>query len=501
MNLKGKLSLPGKKVGGASADAVFLTAARLMTTVLGFTVTRLLSQFFSVHDYGTYSQIMLLVSTLSSITVLGMVDAVNYFFCSQDNIPDRERYMGTLFALQAVVSTVAGVVVLLLTYPISRYFDNPDLKKLLIFGAVLPFLQNLIPMLQVLFVAVGKAKLLAFKNLTISFLRFSAVLIACLLVQEVWLILLATVLLDVGQITFFLLLLRKEGCRVGIHRADLALVKPILSYSIPMAAFIILNTINRDCDKYVISAFTDTETLAVYTNAAKVLPFDIIMQSFCTVLLPHITRHLAAGELEGAKKLYRYFVEITYISTGILACAALAAAPDLMELLYTDKYLSGLGVFVVYILVDILRFTNLTMILSASGKTKILMFLAMGSLVGNLILNVVFFRLFGILGPAIATLMVTLAVGMVILILSGRIMGTNLRGIFHVKYLGLFAMENIVAIPAFLALRQWLHRLGLHYLVSLILIYGAYVILMLGLNGKRILKDLRDVSAATSQRK
>lgn len=501
MNLKGKLSLPGKKVRGASADAVFLTAARLMTTVFGFTVTRLLSQFFSVHDYGTYSQIMLLVSTLSSITVLGMVDAVNYFFCSQDNIPDRERYMGTLFALQAVVSTVAGAVVLLLTYPISRYFDNPDLKKLLIFGAVLPFLQNLIPMLQVLFVAVGKAKLLAFKNLTVSLLRLGVVLVACLLVQEVWLILLATVLLDVGQITFFLLLLRREGCRVGIHRADLALVKPILSYSIPMAAFIILNTINRDCDKYVISAFTDTETLAVYTNAAKVLPFDIIMQSFCTVLLPHITRNLAAGELEGARKLYRYFVEITYISTGILACAALASAPDLMELLYTDKYLRGLGVFVVYILVDILRFTNLTMILSASGKTKTLMFLALGSLIGNLILNVVFFRLFGILGPAIATLVVTLTVGMVILILSGKIMGTNLRGVFHGKYLCIFALENVLAIPLFILFRQWLHRMQMPYLASLILVYGSYVILMLALNGKRILKDLRDVSAATSKRK
>ncbi len=491
----------GKKVGGASSDAVFLTVARLMTTALGFTVTRLLSQFFSVHDYGTYSQIMLLVSTLSSITVLGMVDAVNYFFCNQTNDADREKYVGTIFALQTIVSTIAGTVVLLLTAPISLYFDNPDVKKLLIFGALLPFLQNLISMLQVLFVSVGKARLLAFKNLTVSLLRLGVVLIACLLVQRVWLVLLATVVLDVGQIMFFLLLLRREGCRVAVRRADLSLVKPILSYSIPMAAFIVLNTINRDCDKYVISAFTDTETLAVYTNAAKVLPFDIIMQSFCTVLLPHITRSIAAGEMENARKLYKYFVEITYISTGILACGALAAAPNLMELLYTDKYLSGLSVFIVYILVDILRFTNLTMILSASGKTKTLMFLALGSLLGNLVLNVVFFHIFGILGPALATLVVTLAVGMVILVLSGRIMGTDLRGIFSGKFLLVFALENMVAVPLFSGLRQLLDSLGCHYLLSLLLVYGSYMLTMLILNRKRIAKDLRDVSEATSKRK
>ena len=68
----------GKRLkGGTSADAVLLMFIKLVTMALGLTVTRLLSQYFSYHDYGTYSQIILVVNTVTTITILGMVDGTN----------------------------------------------------------------------------------------------------------------------------------------------------------------------------------------------------------------------------------------------------------------------------------------------------------------------------------------------------------------------------------------------------------------------------------------
>ena len=77
----------------------------------------------------------------------------------------------------------------------------------------------------------------------------------------------------------------------------MSLVKEILIYCIPMAMFSVMKSLNRDSDKYVISFFTDTETLAVYTNASKILPFDIIMTSFVTVLMPYITRFVTEKKI------------------------------------------------------------------------------------------------------------------------------------------------------------------------------------------------------------
>ena len=75
-------------IKGASADAILLTFIKLVTTVLGLVITRLLAQYLTVHDYGTYSQISLLVTTIASITLFGMMDGVNYFYSGE---PDGEK--------------------------------------------------------------------------------------------------------------------------------------------------------------------------------------------------------------------------------------------------------------------------------------------------------------------------------------------------------------------------------------------------------------------------
>ena len=137
---------------GASFDAILLTFVKLVTAALGLLITRLLSQYLTVHDYGTYSQILMIVSTVSSLTVFGMLDGINYFYCSQQASEKRESYVATVFALQCSLGTVAGCIVLALCVPICNYFENPDIKYLIAFAMTLPVLQNLLGVFQILLV-------------------------------------------------------------------------------------------------------------------------------------------------------------------------------------------------------------------------------------------------------------------------------------------------------------------------------------------------------------
>lgn len=481
---------------GTSMDAMALTLIKLVTICLGFLVTRLLSQHLSTYDYGTYSQVLLVVSTVSSLTILGMMDGVNYFYCSERDERKREAYIATLFSMQCLVSIVVGCIVLLLRTTIASGFENPDAQRLLIFAAALPLMQNLLSMLQILLVSVGKARLIAIRNLIVSLVRLAAVVVVVMLVQNVAVILTVTVLLDMAQICVFMLILKKNQCVIRIRSADFSLTGQILQYCIPMAVFTMINTLNRDCDKYLIALLTDTQTLAVYSNASKVLPFDIIMSSFCTVLLPQITRLVAAKEKSRATSLYRMFLEIAYISTTILCCAALSAAPQLMELLYSAKYLSGLTVFGIYILVDLLRFTNITLILSAAGKTKTLMLMGMGALSANAVLNILLFRGMGMAGPAVATLLTTFATGVLMLHLSARELGTKIGAFFDVRYLLIFVLENLTAMVVFSGLQKVLVSKGFSYFSILIVVCGLYGVTMLLLNGKRMLRGLKEINRA-----
>ena len=59
------MGINDKRVGGVSFDAILLTFIKLITTALGLATTRLLSEHLSVYDYGTYSQVLLIVSTVA----------------------------------------------------------------------------------------------------------------------------------------------------------------------------------------------------------------------------------------------------------------------------------------------------------------------------------------------------------------------------------------------------------------------------------------------------
>ena len=340
----------------AAGDATLLALVRLMTMCLSLITTRVLSTYLSTFAYGTYSQVLLIVSTTASLTTFGFIDAINFYYCGTKDTQKRESYVATILTMQCCIGMLAGIAIVILAGPICKYFGNPELRRYLFLAAFSPLLQNGISLLQVLLVSVGKARQLAVRNLIISIAQLICAITAGMRMKSVGLILFVSIILNSIQILFFLWSLKKSGCHMRLAFCDFRLSKGILKYSIPMAVFTLVNALNRDIDKYIISVMSDTETLAIYSNAARVLPFDIVLISFMTVLLPHITRQIVERRYIDAVETYRSYLEISYISTALFALSVLTAAPEAMNLLYSEKYLSGLPVFCKhYINFDCLR--------------------------------------------------------------------------------------------------------------------------------------------------
>ena len=482
----------------AAGDAVLLALVRLMTMCLRLITTRILSTYLATFTYGTYSQVLLIVSTTVSLTSFGLIDAINFYYCGTKDPKRRESYVATILTLQCCIGAFAGLMIVLLASPICKYFGNKELQQYLVFAAILPLLQNGISLLQVLFVSVGKARQLAIRNLIISLAQLFCAVTAGMYLKRIGLILAVSVLLNSGQILFFLWSLKSSGCRIRFASCDFGLTKSILKYSMPMAVFTLVNAMNRDMDKYLISAMSDTETLAIYSNAAKVLPFDILLISFMTVLLPHITRQIAEKQYARAVETYRAYLEISYISTALLAFAAFSAAPQAIELLYSKKYLSGLPVFCIYIISDIFHFASITLILTASGKTKLLMRLGALGLGANLILNILLYRLLGITGPALATLLVSLGLGASILHYSAKELRASIHELFDCKFLLCFAAECIGGLLMFSHIQRRLCSSGMHYLWVLLLTAGGYLMCVGGLNLRHFFRSFKQIAALKS---
>lgn len=341
--------------------------------------------------------------------------------------------------------------------------------------------------------------MLAVRNLIVSLIRLTVVILVVSAVRKVGVVLLTMLILDILQIAFFWGTLYRSGCLIRHQMIDFKLIKTILVYCVPMGIFIAVNMLNRDLDKYLIALMTDTETVAVYTNASRQLPFDILATSFCAILLPKITRLVSQGNHQEAKAVYRLFLEIAYMTTAMLCGAALSVAPQLMQLLYSEKYMGGLEVFRIYILVDLIRFASITLILSAAGETKLLMLLGLATLGMNGVLNVVFYQIWGVNGPALATLVASLTMGILLLWLSARVLDGRLRDFFDGKCLLEIAGGTLFAVMAFSRLGRWLEAKGVWYFGILMIIGGAYCLLFLLLKGKRLIRDLKLLNQTSQQ--
>lgn len=484
-----------------SADSFFLLLVRMVTLLFGILITRVVSEHFSLQEYGTYSQVLLLITTVTTMTTFGLIDGVNFFFCKEKDEQKRNAYISTIFFLHYSVGIIVSLILLCCTVPISQYFENESLKSLIIFAATLPILQNSTSLLQVMFFAIGKAKAIAIRNFLVSLGKLLAMVLACFVFDNIVILLFCQLLIEIFQVVYFFVVLRKNNCIINVFRFDKSLIQEILKYSIPMAMFAIIKSLNRDADKFVISFFTNTETLAVYSNASKLLPFDIVMASFVTVLVPYITRYVSEKQFEKTRDLYKAFLEISFISTGILAIGAVCVAPEVVEFLYSEKYASvgfAVPVFIVYTLVDVISVLNITLILCAAGRTRMVFLASIGAFAINILLNICLFFAFGEIGPALATLLVTLGQGVVILSLSAKAINARFFDMFNKTFLCKFLFLIIVMALLILGLRHILLVAEVHSMIRMIICYGLFAVLLMCMNFSSIQTCLQTINRCKS---
>ncbi len=479
---------------GAATNSIMLTFVHVITTMLGIVVTKLLSVHFSLQEYGTYSQALLVTTTATSISILGLTNATNYFYNRTQEEEKQREYIATIFTVQYMVGVTLALLVILFRRPIANYFGNERLTSILPIVAFTPVLQNLISMYQVLFVSIGRAKVIAIRNLIVSLIRLAAVIVACFVLNNIVTVLVVILCLDAIQVIYFFILFKGYKHPIDIRDTRLNLTREILAFSIPMSIYVLTNSLSRDIDKYVISAFANTETLAIYTNAAKVLPFDMLTSSLITVLIPIITRMINKKEYGEAKKVFKLYLRIGYVLTFIFVGGAIAVSKDLMLFLYDEKYLAGLPVFIIYLVVDMIRFANVTTILSGAGKTKILMIISVSTMVLNGIFNIIGYKLLGIVGPALVTLFLTIGMTIALLHFGAREIHTRIIKLFNFKEIGIISIQIVCMGFATYLLSGFLSQKQIPYVIGLILCYGIYIVVLGLLNYRRAIECYRKLN-------
>lgn len=485
---------------GAATDSIILTFVKFITMALGLVITKLLSTQFSKADYGTYTQAIQVSHTVVSLTILGLTNATSYYYNKTEDKDLKRGYVCTIFGMEYIIGLIGAILIMALNVPIALYYGNESIRPLLWFVAFMPLLTNLINMLQVLFVSVGKAKVIAVRNLIVSVCRLGAVAVACFVTKSVIVIMITTLALDLGQVLFFMFSFGRHDFAV-IPKIMWKHVPGILKFCLPMAVYVLSNSLMRDIDKYVIGYFADEEVYAVYFNASKVLPFDVMTTAFATVLVPIITRQINSGRRQEAIAAYREYLRFGYLTTWILTCGAAVSAKALMCTLYSEDYLDGLTVFILYLVVEMIRFANITTVLSASGKTLKLMVVSVLALALNAGLDIPAYLIFehyrpgrGMVGPAVVTVFITALMCFLLILLGKKELRAKWTELFHFREIGLILAEMAAVGTGCVFLGFFLEKSGLHFVLRAIITYGTFVAIVGGINLKKIFGSLKKIN-------
>ena len=384
-------------------SAFTLSISKMVTMLLSIVTSMILSRFLSLDDYGTYSELQTITSLIVSIVALGLPNCLNYYLPTLES-SDKKQFLGFYYAAITLLSLLMAAAMLVFQRRIALYYKNPELALYSFFLTIIPWTKIVISSRSNMLVVESKIR----KELVYCVANAVCLLALAIAVTVTngsfkW-YLVVYVLIEVffsicvyGEAFY----LQPKGLRC---RFQPAFIKEILVFSIPLGLSTAISTISLDLDKLVIGFFMDEAAVAVYANAGKELPFGIISTSFTAVVLPNAVKYVKTGETQRAIDTWKNACELCFIILAFCSAACIVFAPQIITLLYSERYLSGVGVFRVYSLVLLLRMTYWGMILNAFGKSRQIFNNSLVCLAINIVSSVTLYLWFGFLGPAIATL-------------------------------------------------------------------------------------------------
>nr|MBQ6241086.1 oligosaccharide flippase family protein [Lachnospiraceae bacterium] len=416
-------------LGGAFLS---LSSAKFLSYFIGLVSSMLLARFRTLEEYGTYQQILLVNNLVTSVIMLGLPSSLNYFLARADTAEEKNKFLSLYYTVNSLLSLMVGSLLVCLTPLMVRYFKNPLLTSFLYLMALLPWTKIITSSVENLLVVFQKNRwLVAYRvsHSVVAVVIIAGVQLAGGNFQQYLIIRLSAEIVYTILVYALAMIL---GGRLHFS-VNMKLLRTVLIFSIPLGLANACGTLRHETDKFFIGLVTNTERLALYSNAAKELPFTMISASLTAVLLPHIARLQKRNRTKEAVTLWKDVTVLSLIVNTFFAIGLFVFAEEAVLFLYSAKYRDASWVFAVYSLTYMVRCTYYGMILNTSGKTRLILRSSVLSLVLNAVLNVAFYFIMGFIGPAVATVVSTIAASLYVLYHTSRTTGIPYRQIFPWK--------------------------------------------------------------------
>ncbi len=432
---------------GVATDSLKLSIAQILSLGISMINIMLLSRFRSIEEYGTYSQMVMVSAIIVTFFASGFAQCINYFLANEKNNILKKTFIKTYYTIISICGVLGGIVSILMIPGLTQYFKNEKLSDYWFFLLIYPLSRILNDGVDRFFILYRKTNQLMLYKIRYGVTTLITVVVAIILRWDfkLYLIAFTVVELTFGILVYWFVYRITSVVPFGY---SFEMAKKILSFAIPMALAALVSVINKELDKLVIGGLTNTETLAIFTNAAKELPITVFSTSIFTVVMPHVVKRIQDNSIEEALNTWKESIRLASLIMCFFCVSFFVFAPQVISVLYSDKYLPGLSVFRIYLLTELFRLTYYGMVLNAKKRTQLILYSSIGSMIVNLVLDIVLFKLIGINGPAWATVASVAAMNMFQLVSTKKLLNVSFLELYPVSFIFKSMILNLfLAIP------------------------------------------------------
>jgi len=423
------------KQAGVISTADFLRL--FVKTIIGVLLARILTQ----TDYGTYRQLFMIYTLLSSIFMLGLPQSIYYYIPKSD--PDtRKRFIKQTIDLATILGILSTFALLLTKNAIASLFNNPNLSLTLTIYAIYPFCMFLSQIYYSIMLGCQNIKKAAYFIILAVVLDFVLIIGIALLTQRLNYILLGVIISVLIQWIYARISLVSYSYNESIVYYDKSLLSQQLKFSLPIGVAALVGVISAQMDKVIISSYLTPELFAVFSIGATELPFmGIIINSVNAVILPEMSKYKDADSISA---LYKGAIRKNALILFPIFALCMIYAPQIITILYSDKYITAVPIFRFYLLTIPLRIATYGLLFQVYNKTKIILYISILTLFLNTAISIILIKNIGIIGPAISTVFVTYITVIIYLLLIKKELRIEFKSLFPITSLTRTFIASIV---------------------------------------------------------
>jgi O-antigen/teichoic acid export membrane protein len=394
-------------------------------------------------EYGTFKQAWLVAQTLAMLLPLGMTQSLYYFVPREPGV--RGRYVAQVLWFHVAAGLAAAALLVACGPLLGERLQNPELARLAPWIAAVAALQLGGAPLDVAWNAEGRIGASALVRVATEVGRGAAILAGATLGGDVEAVLKGIAVAHAIRFAVSTALLwRAHG--VGASRETL---RRQLAYALPFGLAFVLIVPQQQLHHYAVAAAVTPAVFAVYSVGTFQLPVvDILYTPISELLQIGLAQQEGAG-LPARAGLGLFHEAVLQLSFAFLPLAGLlaVAAPALVELLFSARYLEAVPIFRLATLSVLLAALPLDGVMRARAQNRFMIALSGAKLAGTAALVLAGLAAAGPFGALAGWLVAEALARAAMLARAARLFEAPLRSALPVRALAAQVAATATAIP------------------------------------------------------